>query len=187
MLLLIPVIQTIIFQYLPVGGIKIAFQKYNIYRPSASEWVGLDNFKRIFKGDELWEAIKNTLIVSVYSLCINFPIKIIFALLLNEILNKVFKKVVQTITYLPHFLSWIAVVGLGMQMFSKGGTINDLVALFGGERQLFLSKQVLFVPIALGIAMWKELGWSSVLYLAAISGVDPNLHEAATLDGANRL
>lgn len=187
LMLLIPIVQVFVFSYLPVGGIKIAFQKYNIYRPEASEWVGLDNFVKILKKDDLWKAIGNTLYMNCYSLFINFPIKIIFALMLNEIIWPKFKKVTQTITYLPHFLSWIAVIGIATQFLSKNGPINDLVALFGGERQLWLSKQALFVPITLTVAMWKELGWSSVLYLAAISGVDPGLHEAATLDGANRL
>lgn len=187
LLILIPIVQVYVFQYRPVGGIKIAFQKYNLYRPEASEWVGLDNFIKIFKKDDLWTAIWNTLYMSLCSLAFIFPLKIIFALLLNEIIWPKFKKVTQTITYLPHFLSMIAVIGIATQFLSKNGPINDVVAFFGGERQLWLSKQVLFVPIMLTVSAWKEIGWSSVLYLAAISGVDPGLHEAATLDGANRL
>ena len=187
-LMLIPtIILTILFKYFPLGGIKIAFQDYNLYQPEKSEWVGLENFIRIFQGKALWAAVWNTLKLSGAIMIVCFPLNILFALLMNEILNAKFKKVVQTITYLPHFLSWISVIGIVSQMLSRNGVINDVIEMMGGERRLLLAEQALFLPLCVFLTLWKGIGWSSILYFAAIAGIDPNLYEAASLDGANRL
>ncbi len=186
-LLLLPsLISTILFSYAPLWGIKIAFQDYNIYKPEMSEWVWFDNFIEIFKHGDCLKAVMNTFYISLLSVLITFPAPIIFALLINEINNTVFKKAVQTISYLPHFLSWISVIGIVTSIYSKSGIINDIIALFGGERLLLLAEQKFFVPNVLILNLWKDIGWGSIIFLAAITGVDPSLFEAATLDGANR-
>lgn len=186
-LLLPSIVLVVIFAYLPFGGIKIAFQDYNIYRPEASEWVGFDNFISVFSNDGMLKAIINTIYLSILNLIICFPLGIVFAVLLNEVPNGLFKKSVQTISYLPHFLSWISVIGIITTLLSKSGIINDLRVMLGAsERVMFLSQQGLFVPLLIILTAWKEMGWGSIIYLAAISGIDSSLYEAATIDGAGK-
>lgn len=188
-LLLIPsVLLVIVFNYVPLKGIVIAFQDYNIYKPSASEFVGFKNFVALFKTPDTLQALLNTLYVSLLNLVICFPAGVIFALLLNEVRSSIFKRTVQTLSYLPHFLSWISVIGIVGTLLSKGGPVNDLIVAVTGspERTMFLANQGLFVPLIIILTLWKGLGWSSIVYLAAISGVDESLYEAAALDGAGR-
>lgn len=179
----------ILFNYVPLYGIKIAFQNYNIYDPSKSQWIGFENFRNIFVSAETIKAIFNTFNISVLHLLISFPSSIIFALLLNEVRNSFFKRTAQTLSYLPHFLSWISVIGIATSLYSKAGPINDLIVLITGNeaRTLFLAKQEFFIPNVIILNLWKGLGWGSIVYLAAISGVDASLYEAAVLDGAGRL
>lgn len=177
-----------LFNLAPMKGILIAFQDYNIYNPANSEWIWFDNFIKIFKSSETMISLINTILVSFLNLIVSFPAGIIFALLLNEIRVSIFKRTIQTVSYLPHFLSWISVIGIVSTLLSKGGPINDLFVWITGnpERQMFLAKQELFLPLIILLNLWKGLGWSSIVYLAAISGVDESLYEAAALDGANR-
>ncbi len=189
-LLLLPsVVLVIIFQYGPMWGIKMAFQDYRPLNPSASEWVGLKHFINIFKMPETMTAIKNTMTISLLNLMISYPLSIIFALLLNELRNAAFKKVVQTVSYLPHFLSWISVIGIITSLYAEHGMINDLlVNITGGawERESLLAKQGFFIPDVLILMVWKGLGWNSIVFLAAITGIDQGLYEAAMIDGASK-
>lgn len=189
-LLLPAIILTVIFAYLPMPGIIISFMEYDIFQGFSSPWIGWDNFKELFSLPMFTKATFNTVYLSVLNLVIIFPAPILFALLLNEIKCSPFKRVVQTVSYLPHFLSWIAVIGMAHSVYSTYGIINDLrVALLGegAERIRFLADQGFLVPNIIILSLWKGVGWSSIIYLAAISGIDAQLYEAAQVDGANRL
>ena len=188
---LIPgIILTLVFCYIPMGGLYIAFVDYNPFEGiMGSPFVGLENVKEIFQIPAMSKAIFNTLKLSLLNLALVFPLPLIFALLLNEIRNIRFKRFVQTVSYLPHFISTIAVVGIATTLYSSSGIINDIrVALFGAEteRILFLSLQDFFVPNILILTVWQSIGWSSILYLSALSGIDPELYEAAVIDGAGK-
>jgi len=189
-LLLAPLlIFTLVFAYFPMPGILMAFMEYDIFKGWKSPWVGLENFKTIISMPSFFTAVWNTLKISFFNLVLVFPLPIVFALLLNEVKNKIFKRVVQTISYLPHFLSWIAVIGIAYSLYGTYGIINDVrVALFGPETQriMFLSLQGLFLPNIIMLMIWKSIGWNSVIYLATISGIDAELYEAAKIDGAGR-
>jgi len=190
-LLLLPsVILTLVFAYLPMPGLIAAFQDYNMFRGFlGSPWVGLKHFREIFEIPMLWGSVINTLKLSVLTIIVGFPAPIILALMINELANGWYKRTVQTLSYLPHFLSWIAVVGLFYSFLDIYGPLNDLrVNLFGPdtERIMYLSKQELFLPFLLLLSVWKEVGWGTIVYLAAITSIDPHLYEAARIDGANR-
>lgn len=189
-LLLPAIVITFIFSYLPMPGILMAFQDYNIFKGlTGSPWVGLKHIIDIGRLPALSHAVRNTVMLSVLTLSISFPAAITLALLFNELKVGAFKRVVQTLSYLPYFLSWISVIGIAYTFLSIYGNINDLsVAILGEgtERVMFLSKQQLFVPILLMLTLWKEVGWNSIIYLAAISGIDEQLYEAAKMDGATR-
>lgn len=178
----------IVFCYAPMGGIGIAFRKFSVIRGIAgSPWVGWANFEQMFAAPMFWRAFRNTLIISVQNLLIGFPIPIIFALLVNEIPWSPFKKSVQTISYLPHFISWSVVGGLVYMLCSLNtGTINNLVAALGGTPQNFTGSNNWFRTIVVVSGIWKNMGWSAIVYLAAITGVDEELYEAAYIDGAGR-
>lgn len=189
-LMLLPTVLVVaVFSYVPMYGLIMAFQDYNAFKGfSGSEWVGLDNFKTIFRQSKFLLSIWNTLLVSLLNLIISFPAPIILALLLNELKNGWFKKTIQTISYLPHFLSWISVVGLVNLFFGRDGFINDaLVALGSGERVIYLAQQNLFIWFLVGTSLWKEVGWGTVIHLANLSSISPELYEAASIDGATRL
>ena len=190
-LLLLPmVLSTLIFLYFPMPGLIMSFMDYDVFKGFfGSPWVGFDNIKELIELPAFWQATGNTLLLSFLSLIIIFPMPIIFALLLNELKNKYFKRMVQTVSYLPHFLSWIAVIGISSSLFSNYGIVNDLRMLFGDEeteRVLFLAEQGFFVPHVVILSLWKTLGWNSIIYLSAISGVDDQMYEAAQVDGAGK-
>jgi len=188
-IMLIPAfVVTLIFAYIPMGGLVMAFQDFDIFKGFlGSEWVGFDNFIQIFTQRKFLSAIGNTLLISFLSLLICFPAPIIMALLINELERERFKKTTQTISYLPHFMSWISVVGLVHVLLSKDGIINDLcVALGASERVTFLAEQELFLPILVISELWKETGWGTVIHLANLASINPELYEAATVDGASR-
>lgn len=184
----------LIFQYLPLYGILIAFKKYSIYTPGmqgilTAPFVGLKNFSDFLTNPDFYNALKNTLGMNILGLLIGFPAPIIFALLLNELSSQKFRKLVQTISYLPHFISWIIFGGLIMSMLSiETGVVNDVLLKLGlvKEPVLFLGKPQYFWFLSVFSGLMKELGWSAIIYLAAIAGVDQEMHEAATIDGANR-
>ncbi|MBP3964668.1 ABC transporter permease [Paenibacillus lignilyticus] len=190
-LLMLPsVVLTFIFSYLPMPGILVAFQDHNIFSGLwHSPWVGFKHINEIFHVPMLRKAILNTFLLSVMMILVSFPAPILLALLINELKNGLFKRSVQTLSYMPHFLSWIAVVGLTYSLLDVDGPINDLkVMLLGAdtERSMFLSHQALFVPMLLLLSVWKEVGWGTIVFLAAITSIDPSLYEAAKIDGANR-
>lgn len=185
-LILPAVIFVFVFSYMPITGIKMAFQNYDIYFPESSTWAGFDNFIKIFKTPGLTKAIINTFYLSILSLIVGFPGSIIFAILLNEVRNMKFKKITQTLSYLPHFLSWISVIGIASTLFSRYGSVNDLIEMLGGNRTMFLAEQKFFVPFVLMLSVWKGLGWGSIVYLAAIAGVDQSLYEAVKIDGGGK-
>lgn len=188
-LLVLPVILFYaLFHYKPMYGLIIAFKRFN---PSLgimdSPWVGFSNFEQFFKGFYFERVLKNTLIISFANLIFSFPAAIIMALLLNEIKNKLFAKTVQTITYMPHFISLVVVCGMVVDFVSYDGVVNQILAMFGVDPVMFLQDPKAFVPIYVISGIWQEVGWSSIIYLAAISGINAELYEAATIDGAGRL
>jgi putative aldouronate transport system permease protein len=186
---LLGVLWMIIFNYIPMYGIVIAFKKYNIIKPiSDAPWVGLKNFKDFFQDDNFWMVMKNTLGISFYKLIIGFPLPIVFALMLNEVKSLRFKKAVQTISYLPHFLSWVILGGIMMNWLSDVGIINNILMSLHiiKEPIVYLGEPKYFWGIVVISDIWKELGWSAIIYLAAIAGIDPEMYEAATIDGAGR-
>ncbi|MFD0869429.1 Maltose transport system permease protein malF [Chlamydia abortus] len=188
-LMLIPgLVFLLIFKYTPMYGLVIAFQDFSIFRGiSGSEWVGLKHFEKLMVNDQFLSVFRNTVIISVYKLIFLFPAPIIIAILLNEIRKMMFKKVVQSIIYLPHFISWVIVSGLFINLLSlNGGIVNTLIEKLGGEPIGFFMDQNVFRPLLVVTEGWKEVGWGTIVYLAAISSIDPQLYEAAKMDGANK-
>ncbi|WP_040213377.1 ABC transporter permease [Clostridium polynesiense] len=188
-LLLIPGLITLfIFKYTPMYGLIIAFQDFNIFSGIAgSDWVGLAHFKKLFTSPEFINVFKNTLIISISKIVILFPLPIILALLLNEIKNLLFKKSIQTVIYLPHFISWVIVSGLFMNLLSvNGGIVNTIIAKFGMEPIPFFMEPNVFRPLLVITEGWKEVGWGTIVYLAAITGIEQEQYEAARIDGANK-
>ena len=190
-LMVIPgILWMLIFNYLPMGGIMMAFKNFRLSYKSIFQgaWLGFDNFSEFFRDDYFTVTMVNTLGISVLRLLIGFPLPILFALLLNELRNMRFKKIVQTVSYLPHFLSWVVLGGIMITWLSKSGVINDvLVGLHVLKEPVsFLGKPSYFWGLALISDTWKELGWSAIIYLAAIASVDQEMYEAATVDGASR-
>jgi putative aldouronate transport system permease protein len=178
-----------VFNYIPMYGIIIAFKDYDIIRTIAeSPWVGLKHFRDVLEDDELPRILRNTLGISLIRLAVGFPLPILFALLLNELRSLRLKKAVQTISYLPHFLSWVILGGILATWLSDVGLVNKLLIALGilDEPIWFLAEPSWFWTIVITSDIWKELGWSAIIYLAAITSVSPELYEAATIDGANR-
>jgi len=187
-LLVVPVLLFyLIFQYRPMYGALIAFKDYT---PTLgvvdSPWVGLDNFNRFFNSVYFNRLIKNTVLLSVYNLVFGFPAPIILALLLNEIKSKKFKGATQTVTYLPHFISLIVVTGMLRDFSLTSGLFNDIITFFGGQRSALLQNPKLYRGIYVASSIWQEVGWGSIIYLSALSGVDSELYEAAQIDGAGK-
>lgn len=187
-LMIIPVlIFFILFHYKPMYGAIIAFKDYTPALGIAeSPWVGWDNFTRFFSSVYFGRLIRNTILLSFYSLLFGFPAPIILALLLNEVKNKKFKGLTQTVTYLPHFISMIVVTGMLVDFSMTSGLFNDIIELFGGERSPLLQNPDLYRTIYVVSGIWQEIGWGSIIYLSALSGVDSQLYEAAQIDGAGK-
>ncbi|GIN85152.1 sugar ABC transporter permease [Heyndrickxia sporothermodurans] len=188
-LLISPVIAYfIIFHYVPMYGIQIAFKDYiatlGIW---GSPWVGFDHFERFFNSYYFWRLIKNTLGIGLYTLAVSFPIPIIVALMLNEIRMKKLKSFVQTVIYIPHFLSTVVIVGMLLLFLKPDGLINQVITLFGGKPIFFITEPTWFKTLYVFSDVWQTMGWSSIIYLAALTAVDKQLHEAAIIDGASRL
>jgi len=182
------IIQYFIFTYIPMYGITIAFKDYYIMKGVfKSPWVGLDNFQALFSGRDFLNDLRNTVLISSYKFVAGFPGPIILALLLNEVKNFHFKRVVQTISYLPHFLSWIVLSGILIEVLSPSrGIVNAIISAFGIEPIYFIGDPKIFRFTLVATALWKEIGWGSIIYLAAITNIDPQLYEAAVIDGAKR-
>lgn len=187
-LLLIPLFFVILFKYGAMYGLVISFKDYKIVKGiSGSEWVGLDVFRKVFSNRNFPTALRNTLLLNILDLVVSFPMPIILALLLNEVKNKYFKKVTQTLLYLPHFLSWIIIGAIAYQLFSlNNGIVNEFIASMGGTRIPFLQEDTRWLISYIIIGVWQTMGWGTILYLAAITSVNPELYEAATVDGAGR-
>ena len=190
MFLLPAIILVILFCYMPMEGLMIAFKDYKMARGiEGSEWVGLKHFQALFSDPNFYRVLGNTLKISIFTLLTTFPITIIFTILVNEILNTKFKSVVQTITYMPHFLSWVVVGTFVYQILSPtGGVINAILIQLGilDKPLYFMAQKDMFVPIYLIANLWKSTGYSIVIYLATIAGIDTALYDAASIDGANR-
>ncbi len=187
--LFIPVLlYYLLFHYVPMYGAVIAFKDYT---PTLGVWgspdVGLKHFKAFFEGVYFWTLIRNTLLLSVTNLLVGFPMPIILALLINELRSKKFAKTVQTISYLPHFISLVVVCGMVRQFTKDTGIVTYLLSLFGFPRQTMLNNPSLFLPIYVISGIWQEVGWGSIIYLAALTGIDPDLYEAADIDGAGKI
>lgn len=187
-LLMIPgLVYLIVFCYLPMFGLVIAFQDFKPFLGVwQSKFIGFGNFQYLFKSNQFVSALKNTFIISGYKIIFGFPIPIIFALLMNEIRARSLKRSIQTILYLPHFLSWVIMFGLLFFFLSEFGPLNQLIIRLGGKPIFFLSDTRYFRLVVVVSDIWKELGWSAIIYLAALAGVSPELYEAATIDGASR-
>ncbi|WP_208919310.1 ABC transporter permease [Paenibacillus uliginis] len=189
-LLIVPVIvYYIIFHYIPMYGVQIAFKDFIASKGiTDSPWAGLKHFERFFNSYYFERLIMNTLEIGLYELLVGFPVPIILALLINEVRSKLFRKTVQTITYAPHFLSTVVLVGmLFIFLDPNSGFINMLIRLFGGDPVSFMTEPGWFKTIYVFSGVWQQMGWSSIIYLAALTGIDPQQHEAAKVDGASRL
>ena len=179
----------ILFNYIPMGGLAIAFQDYSLFLGiKGSTWVGFDNFARFFKDPYFFRILKNTFLLGLYSLLWSFPAPIILALAINEVKSTAFKKVTQTLTYLPYFISTVIIVGIMRALFaSSGGIVNTVIVALGGEAIAFFNEPRWFRSLYIGSSIWQGMGYNSIIYLAAITGIDPQFYEAAKIDGASRM
>ena len=188
-LLFLPaLIYYVVFKYVPMWGITISFYDYRLLKGLAgSEFVGFRNFEAFFRNPDFWPMLRNTIVLSMQGLFISFPITVLFSLLLNEVRNQKFKKITQTISYMPHFLSTVIVCALVKNLLDPTtGAVNSIIKAMGGSPVYFMMEPSMFRPIYLISGIWQGLGWGTIVYLAAISSVDPGLYEAARLDGAGR-
>lgn len=187
-LLLLPMIVWLfIFHYLPTSGIILAFKKYKIGSLWSGDWIGLANFERLFATPQAIESIKITVILSIQRIIFEFFPPIILAILLSEMRGRRLKKIYQTVFTFPHFISWVIIAGMINNLFAVKGPIDSIIQSLGGESINFLSDTGVFKTLIFGSANWKGMGWSSILYMATIAGIDPTLYEAAEMDGAGRL
>ncbi|MGP3778108.1 ABC transporter permease [Halanaerobium saccharolyticum] len=177
----------LVFKYFPMYGIQLAFKRYMLNEGiTGSPWIGLENFLYIWSEPAFWRAFKNTIVISLMKLGLGFPIGIILALLINELKMKKYRRFLQTIYTFPHFLSWVIVSGIIFNFLGNTGALNSLLENLGLGQINFLMNKGIFRYLLVYSEVWKEAGWSTILYLAAIAGIDPTLYEAATVDGANR-
>lgn len=189
LLLLLPLIYIIVFAYIPMGGLIIAFKDYNVRQGVwGSDWVGLDNFIKFFTSYKFPVIMKNTLTISLYSLAVSFPIPVIFALLLNSMLGQKYKKVIQTVTYIPYFISTVVMAGLIFQVLNnRSGIYGSIYTMLTDKTAPnILADGKLFKHIYVWSGVWQTTGYSAIIYIAALAGVDQSLHEAAKIDGASR-
>lgn len=177
-----------VFMFKPMYGLLIAFKDYSLFRGiSGSEWIGLYNFKEFLTSPYFYTTLKNTLMLNVYSLCLEFPFAILIALMLNEVKNKYFKSIVQTASFIPYFIAIVVATGITVNVLSPStGVVNMVLEKLGFEKVYFLSKPEFFRGIFTGLNMWKTTGFNAVIYLAALTAVDERLYEAARIDGANK-
>lgn len=177
-----------VFMFKPMYGLLIAFKDYSLFRGiSGSEWIGLYNFKEFLTSPYFYTTLKNTLMLNVYSLCLEFPFAILIALMLNEVKNKYFKSIVQTASFIPYFIAIVVATGITVNVLSPStGVVNMVLEKLGFEKVYFLSKPEFFRGIFTGLNMWKTTGFNAVIYLAALTAVDEQLYEAARIDGANK-
>lgn len=176
-----------LFSIVPMVGIVMAFQDFNPRQGFfGSEWVGLEYFEYLFSMGDAGQVMINTLVIAISKMVLNIIVPLTFALLLNEVRNQKYKKIVQTVVYLPHFLSWVILASIILNIFGRTGVINAIGGLFGLEPKIFLQDDSIFRQLVVGTDVWKEFGYNAVIYLAALTGINPNLYEAASIDGAGR-
>ena len=178
----------IVVKYIPIGGIVLAFKNYTITGGIwGSEWAGLKYFERMLGSADFLRVFRNTIVISLLKMATVFPAPIVFALMLNEVFNLRLKKTFQTVSYLPHFISWVVAAGLFRSFLSFEGPVNYLLELFTDQRVVFMKDPFFFMMVVVTSGVWKTVGWGSIIYLAAIAGIDPELYDAAEIDGAGRL
>jgi putative aldouronate transport system permease protein len=179
----------LIYKFIPMGGVIIVFKDYQPFLGIlGSDWVGLEHFKRFFSEPEFMTLLKNTFILGFYGIIFYFPVPIILALMLNEVRHESYKRIVQTAVYLPHFLSWVVVVGIFFLLLSVDkGSVNNLIAALGMDKISFMTSENWLRPLYVLQNIWKDAGWGTIIFLAALSGVDIQMYEAARIDGASRL
>ncbi|MFE0557460.1 MULTISPECIES: ABC transporter permease [Paenibacillus] len=187
-LLLLPgVLYFIIYRYVPMAGLVIAFKDFNPFTGFwNSDWVGFKHFARMFESSEVIQVLVNTIQISLLQIFVAFPVSIILALMLNELQHATLKRFIQSLIYLPHFLSWVVVVGIFVVFLRGEGLVNSVLSNIGMEAIPFLTDPAYFKPIIILQVIWKEAGWGTIIFLAALAGVNPSLYEAAVIDGANR-
>jgi putative aldouronate transport system permease protein len=189
-LLLIPgMLFLLLFKYTPMYGIIIAFMEFNIFDGfTGSKWVGLAQFQKLIHSEEFYHVFVNTLLISIYKIVLLFPVPIIIALLLNDVRKIWFKRTVQTVVFLPHFLSWVIISGLFINILSpSGGLVNNVIQYFGGTPISFFLDNEYFRSVVVFTAGWKESGWNAIIFIAAIAGIEQEQYEAASIDGAGRI
>lgn len=186
--MLVPgIVYIFVFNYIPMYGVTIAFKDFMASKGIIrSPWVGFEHFERVFNSPDFIPILLNTLILSLYQLILTFPIPIILALMINASSNKSFGRLVQNITYAPYFISVVVLIGMMLIMFSPRGVFNGIIALFGGSPKLFMGEAKYFRNMFVFSAVWQTTGWNSIIYIATLTGVSPELHEAATIDGASK-
>ena len=187
-LCILPVIYYIVFHYIPMYGVQIAFKNFTAAEGIwGSQWIGFDHFKRFFNSYQFWPLLKNTLILSGSQILIGFPIPIILAIMFNQMKNVRFRKFVQTATYCPHFISIVVLIGmLNIFLSPNSGIINNFLGLFGVDPVHYIGSAEWFRPIFIISGIWQHAGWSAIIYIAALAGISPDLYEAAQVDGANK-
>ncbi len=186
-MLIIPVVLIFLFSYMPMGGVTIAFKDYNMFKGVwGSEWVGLKYFRQVFSFTQFWDSVRNMLVLNVVGLVLGFPAPIILALFLNEIKQRHFKKTVQTVMYMPHFISWVVVGGMMYQLFASSGFVNSILNMFGVSTVPFLSSNGWWIFTYFFTGLWKSIGWNTIIYLSAMTGIDQQIYEAARVDGCSR-
>lgn len=187
-LMLLPaIILVFIYHYLPLFGISISFMDYNIVKSfSGSKWVGFDQFRYLFGMSNFWRAVRNTLIIAVSRIVLGLLVPLMIALLLDQISWSPYKRICQTAIFMPYFISWTVMGGAILEIFSLSGTVNNVISMLGGERIMFLGSNFWFRKILIGSGIWKDMGYNMIIFLAAITSVDPSVHEAAMIDGCGR-
>jgi putative aldouronate transport system permease protein len=188
-MLVLPIGYFLTFRYVPMYGVLIAFKDYNLFRGVfGSQWVGFDVFKEIFVTKEFYRSVKNTLLLNSLDLLVGFPAPLILAILLNELRSQTLKKIANTVLYIPHFLSWVIIGAIVIQLLSpRSGMLNSIIISLGGSPIPFLTNGPLWVVTYVLVGVWQNIGWGSIIFLAAISAINPELYEAAEMDGAGRL
>lgn len=186
-MLAVPVLYYYLFCYRAMPGVVIAFKNYNMFKGVwGSPWVGLEYFKRVAQTEKFWLAVRNMMTLNILGLVLGFPLPIILALFLNEISHVLFKKTVQTVLYLPHFISWSVVGGMMYQIFSSSGLINTIINALGGSTIPFLTDNGWWIFTYFIVGVWKSIGWNTIIYLSAMTGIDQEIYEAARVDGCSR-
>lgn len=187
LMLVIPLAQYVVFRYAPLSGLQVAFKDFNIFKGMwQSDWAGVAYFRELFSNVKFWLALKNTVVLNGLDLLFGFPVPIMLAVMLYEMRSMKLKRISQTILYLPHFLSWIIVGGIVTQIFATNGIVNNVITALGGSSVNFLMNETNWIFVYVGTGIWQSAGWGTIVYLAAISGVNPELYEAAEVDGCGR-